>query len=176
VNRPVHLPWDWYPDPLPANVKVGERSWIYSSFAFLHHRSEASDAVVIGADSGLYEGTAFLTGRRGRVSIGDFCAVVGAIFATNGSVTVGSYALIAHGVVFADEGFPSPESLDRSAGAEIAIAENVWIGAQATVVGDCRIGEGAVIGALAVVTCDIPGFAIAAGNPARVVGSVDRAT
>lgn len=161
--------------PLPANVKVGERSWISSSFAFIHHRSEVADAVVIGADSGLYEGTEFMTGRRGRVAIGDFCTVVGAVFATNGSVTVGSYSVIAHGVVFADEGFPSPESMDRSPGAEIVVAENVWIGAQVTVVGDCRIGEGAVIGALAVVTSDVPAFAIAAGNPARVVGSVDRA-
>jgi virginiamycin A acetyltransferase len=130
---------------------------------------------VIGADSGIYEGTAFMTGRRGRVAIGDFCAVAGAVFGTNGSVTVGSYTFISYGVVFADEGFPSPESVDRSPGAEIATAENVWISAQATVVGDCRIGEGAVIGALAVVTSDIPDFAIAVGNPARVVGSVGRA-
>jgi acetyltransferase-like isoleucine patch superfamily enzyme len=175
VTDPVHLSWDWYPDPLPANVRVGERSWIYSSFAFIHHRSAVVDSVVLGADSGIYEGTAFITGRRGRVAIGDFCAVGGAKFATNGSVTVGSYTFISYGVVFADDGFPSPASVDRSAGAEIAIAENVWIGAQATVVGDCRIGEGAVIGALAVVTSDIPDFAIAAGNPARVVGSVNRA-
>jgi len=97
------------------------------------------------------------------------------VFATKGSVTVGGYTFISYGVVFADEGFPSPESVDRSPGAEIAVAENVWIGAQATVVGDCRIGKGAVIGALAVVTSDIPDFAIAVGNPARVVGSVGRA-
>lgn len=50
------------------------------------------------------------------------------------------------------------------------IGRNVWIGARAIVLSGCRqIGEGAVIGAGAVVTHDVPDYAVVAGNPAKVI-------
>ena len=50
------------------------------------------------------------------------------------------------------------------------IGDNVWIGARAIILPACRnIGDGAVIGAGAVVTADVPAGAIVAGNPARVI-------
>ena len=45
----VRLTHDWYPDPLPANVTIGERSWLHSSYAFLHCRARPG-AVKIGRD------------------------------------------------------------------------------------------------------------------------------
>jgi virginiamycin A acetyltransferase len=54
---------------------------------------------------------------------------------------------------------------------EIYIAHESWIGANVTILPRVtRIGVGAVVGAGAVVTHDIPDFAIAVGNPARIVG------
>lgn len=58
------------------------------------------------------------------------------------------------------------------------IDHDCWIGANALILPGCRrIGIGAVIGAGSVVTRDIPDFAVAVGNPARVVrlrlGAVD---
>lgn len=46
------------------------------------------------------------------------------------------------------------------------------IGSNATILCNLTIGEFAVIGAGAVVTKDVPPYAIVAGNPARVIGSV----
>ncbi|MDQ1137025.1 acetyltransferase-like isoleucine patch superfamily enzyme [Microbacterium sp. SORGH_AS 1204] len=52
----------------------------------------------------------------------------------------------------------------------VHIGRDVWIGGRATVLGGVSIGEGALIGSAAVVTRDVPAYAIAVGNPARVVG------
>lgn len=50
-----------------------------------------------------------------------------------------------------------------------AIGNDVWIGAKAFIKGGIRIGDGAVIGAHAVVTKDVDDYAIVAGNPARLI-------
>lgn len=51
----------------------------------------------------------------------------------------------------------------------VSIGHDVWIGHGAIVLPGRSIGNGAVIGAGAVVTKDIPAYAIAVGNPARVL-------
>ena len=53
--------------------------------------------------------------------------------------------------------------------ARVNIGHDVWIGRNAVVLPGARIGNGAVVGAGAVVTKDVPAYAIAVGNPARVV-------
>ena len=52
---------------------------------------------------------------------------------------------------------------------QIIIGSDVWIGCNATILGGVKIGNGAVIGANSVVAKDIPPYAVAVGNPARVV-------
>lgn len=51
----------------------------------------------------------------------------------------------------------------------VTIGHDVWIGDHAIVRGGVRIGNGAVVGAGAVVTKDIPAYAIVAGSPARII-------
>jgi acetyltransferase-like isoleucine patch superfamily enzyme len=51
----------------------------------------------------------------------------------------------------------------------VEIGHDVWFGSGAVVLSGVRIGTGAVIAARAVVTRDVPPFAIVAGNPARVI-------
>jgi acetyltransferase-like isoleucine patch superfamily enzyme len=53
----------------------------------------------------------------------------------------------------------------------VIIEDDVWIGRGSTIVSGVRIGRGAVIGAGSVVTQDVPALSIAAGVPARVIGS-----
>ncbi len=52
----------------------------------------------------------------------------------------------------------------------LVIGNDVWLGADVIVVAGCRrIGDGAVVGAGAIVTKDIPDFCIAAGTPAKSI-------
>ena len=52
---------------------------------------------------------------------------------------------------------------------QVVIGDDVWIGAGAKILMDTTIGVGAIIGANAVVTSDIPSYAVAVGVPARVI-------
>ena len=167
-----HLDHDWFPKPLPENVVVAERSWVYSSFAFSHFESRWPGAVKIGHDSGIYNGTFFDLGPEASVEIGNYCSLVGAIIATNGKVVIGDYSFIAHEVVIADSFAEIPTNRKCPSAQPIIIGDNVWIGANAIILSGAKIGEGAIIGAAAVVDFEVPPFSIVAGNPASVKGSV----
>src|SRR5262245_66534049 len=98
----VTLPHEWFGRPLPNGVQIGPRSWLYSSFAFLHCHSRRPAPVRIGSDSGIYHGSFFELGSQGQVEIGDFCALVGAVICTNRRIVIEDYVFIAHDVVLAD--------------------------------------------------------------------------
>lgn len=51
----------------------------------------------------------------------------------------------------------------------VEIGHDVWIGANALIMGGVKIGIGAVIGAGAVVTRDVPNYAVVVGCPARII-------
>lgn len=53
--------------------------------------------------------------------------------------------------------------------APVMIGYDGWIGANAVVLKGVNIGDGAIVGAGAVVTRDVPPLAIVGGNPAKVI-------
>lgn len=53
--------------------------------------------------------------------------------------------------------------------APVVIEDDVWLGARVIVLPGIRIGRGAVVGAGAIVTKDVPPYAVCVGNPARIV-------
>ena len=55
----------------------------------------------------------------------------------------------------------------------VTIEDNVWIGEMACIMPGVTIGRGAIIGANAVVTEDIPAYCVAVGSPARVIRQLD---
>lgn len=64
-------------------------------------------------------------------------------------------------------GFVKKEQISRN---NLVIGDDVWIGANAIILPNVRsIGTGAIVGAGAVVTKDVPAFTIVAGNPATVI-------
>lgn len=89
-----------------------------------------------------------------------------------GGLLIGDNVLISEAVVIYthDHGLDprsEPISYPKS------IGQGVWIGARAILLPNCRvIGEGAIVGAGAVVTSDVPPNCIYAGNPARLIRSV----
>lgn len=57
----------------------------------------------------------------------------------------------------------------RGSKGTVKIGNDVWIGYGATILSGVEIGNGAVIGAQAVVAKNIPDYAVAVGNPARII-------
>lgn len=56
----------------------------------------------------------------------------------------------------------------------VTIEDYVWLGARALILPGVTIGEGAVVGAGAVVSKDVPPYSIVVGNPARVIKQRNR--
>ncbi|MGH2755974.1 MAG: acyltransferase [Actinomycetota bacterium] len=160
---------DWFSFEVPTGVKIGLRSWVYSSFAFLHS-SEAE--VTIGNDTGIYSATNFELGPDAEVRIGDFVMIDGACISTNARVEIEDHSMIAFQAVIADSPTAGPGHHPREGrDSNIYIGRNVWIGARSIILGGARLNEGVVVGALAVVDFEVPEFSIVAGNPARIIGT-----
>lgn len=60
----------------------------------------------------------------------------------------------------------TPEALSKG---KIIVEDDVWIGMNTLILSGVKIGKGAVIGAGSVVSKDIPSYAIAVGNPCKVI-------
>ena len=52
---------------------------------------------------------------------------------------------------------------------DIVVGNDVWIGYEAVVMAGVTIGDGAIVASRAVVTCDVPPYAIVGGVPAKVI-------
>ncbi|ELB2930005.1 CatB-related O-acetyltransferase, partial [Vibrio alginolyticus] len=52
---------------------------------------------------------------------------------------------------------------------EVEIGNDVWIGANSTILSGIKIGNGAVVAAGSVVTKNVPPYAVVGGNPAEVI-------
>lgn len=67
-----------------------------------------------------------------------------------------------------DTGKEIPYDAHRSIHKNIVIEDFVWLGSRVLILPGVRIGEGVIVQAGSVVSSDIPAYAIAGGNPARV--------
>jgi len=91
-------------------------------------------------------------------------------------VTIHGALMMADDVLFQGGGhkFDNPDVIIGSEGhlpdTPLEIMEDVWIGARVIVLPGCkRIGAHSIIGAGAVVTHDVPDYAIVGGNPAKII-------
>lgn len=101
-------------------------------------------------------------------------------------LTIGSYCSIGPGVLFlckVDHPLDYPSTFpfrtllwnknqgnkDATTKGPIQLGHDVWIGARAIILSGVTIGTGAVVAAGAVVTKDVPPYAIVGGNPARLI-------
>ncbi len=108
-----------------------------------------------------------------NITIGDDVYInFGSVILDCGQVVIGSGTLIGPNVgIFS--GNHTLDAEERAAGGlvpkDIRIGERVWIGGNVSIVPGVSIGSDTVIAAGSVVTRDIPGSVLAAGNPCRVL-------
>lgn len=170
----------WIPTPLGMGLRWLAWRWLFRSCGKARFHENLTFAGVkkisIGNGARLGKGS-FITANKGDLVIGDFTAISPCchIGADNGEIILGKYCAIGPGSVlraanhtFAD--VSKPIMIQGHTPGRIIIGDDVWLGANCVVTPDVEIGRGAVIGAGAVVTKNIPPFAIALGVPAKVAG------
>ncbi|MEM6537318.1 MAG: acyltransferase [Pseudomonadota bacterium] len=131
-------------------LSLGKEPAISPNAVFSHaERIVAGDRLRLGARCTLWAGPS-----HGKIKMGN-----DVLFGPEVFVTAANYRF--------NDGSPVTEQAMEEN--NVIIGNDVWIGARAIILPGVTIGDGAIIGAGAVVTTDIPSFSVAVGVPARVV-------
>lgn len=113
--------------------------------------------------------------QRGAIQMGDYGLICpGVRISAAGQVRIGDNCMLASRVYITDSDWH--DLYNRIAAGTplpVEIGDNVWIGDSAIIRKGVTIGANSVVGAGAVVTKGLPANVVAAGNPARVVRSLD---
>ena len=110
-----------------------------------------------------------------NVTIGKGVTVMnGALMMAAGGITIEDKVLIAANVKLISNNH-DPYERDVLTCKPVVIKEGAWVGAGATILPGVTVGKYAIIGSDSVVTKDIPDYAVAVGNPAKVIKYLDPA-
>lgn len=111
-----------------------------------------------------------------NVTIGNFCKIQNNVSIYEG-VTLEDYVFCGPSMVFTNILLPKCKYPQRGAEfyAQTLVKEGASIGANATIVCGTTIGKHCLIGAGAVVTKNVPDYALVVGNPGRIIGWVSEA-
>lgn len=107
-----------------------------------------------------------------KLVIGRFCSVAcGAKFLfTSGNHSMRSLSNYTFPIFFDEWGLDAKNIRDAwDNKGDIVIGNDVWIGYEAVILSGVKIGDGAVIGARAVVTKDVPPYTVVGGVPAKTI-------
>lgn len=159
---------DYYVDKFAVvddNVEIGEGTKIWH-FSHVQSGSKIGKKCVLGQNVNI----------GNNVKIGNFVKIQNNVSVYEG-VELEDYVFCGPSMVFTN--IIDPRSKYPQVGAEFykktLIKEGASLGANSTIVCGHTIGRFAFVGAGAVVTKDIPDFALVVGNPARVVGWLSEA-
>lgn len=154
---------------------------------FVHESSYVDEDVVIGDNTKVWHFCHLQKGARvgancslgqnvnvsNHVVIGDYCKIQNNVSLYEG-VELEEGVFCGPSCVFTNDLTPRAKFPKGSAGyKKTVIKKGASIGANATIVCGHTIGEYAMVAAGAVVTKDVPAYALVAGVPARVIGKVD---
>ncbi len=156
--------------PIDSSVVLGKDVRIFHEGLVNLYGCRVGDDTKIGA---------FVEIQKNAI-VGSRCKISSHTFVCEG-VTIEDEVFIGHGVMFVNDRYPRATNPDGSMQAEsdwdvlpTKVRRGASIGSNATILANLTIGEHALVGAGAVVTRDVPAFAVVAGVPARVVGSTRR--
>jgi acetyltransferase-like isoleucine patch superfamily enzyme len=154
--------------PIAADVSLGERVKIF------HEALVNLYGCTIGAETKI---GAFVEIQKNAV-VGSRCKISSHSFVCEG-VRIDDEVFVGHGVMFTNDLYPQAANEDGSLQAEddwkvieTRVKRRASIGSNATILAGVTIGESALVGAGAVVSRDVPDYAIVVGVPARVIGDV----
>lgn len=136
----------------PGKFRIGDDTTI-SRGSFIQSKAGGID---IGAHSSI--GVKCYIGAVNDIKIGDHALIAGQCY-----IGGGRYPLTNNGIPMKEQGSYTD--------GPIVIGNDVWIGAGVKILDNITIGEGAVVGAGAVVTKDVEPYAIVAGIPAKKISS-----
>ena len=167
-----------------SRISVGERSQV--AWRKIKVKSER---LVIGTDCYIQCRIDF-DSANGEVRIGDRCFIGSSHIVCHSKVEIADDTIISWGVTIVDHNSHSldwyyrkndvvkwlngEKCWDDVAIAPVFIGPKVWIGFGASILKGVTIGEGAVIGAMSVVTRDVPPYSVVGGNPAKVIRMLER--
>lgn len=126
----------------------------------------------------VYDRAAFIgltVGEHPKIVIGDHTEISQpGYYLVGNEISIGSYCLLSSNLVTDNPGHNLHykrrfDKLDKVLIGKIKIGNYVWAAHQSMILGNVDIGDGAIIGARAVVTKDIPPFCLVIGNPAKIV-------
>ena len=157
----------------PDRIQLGNGVRIAGQVTLRANTNQAS-GIRIGDGSTVHE-SALIAANRGQVAIGrhswigPFCLIYG-----NGDVSIGDNVLVAghssiNTVSHHFERCDIPINDQGIYCEPVCIEDDVWIGMNAVILQGITIGRGAIVGAGAVVTRDVPPWSIVTGVPARVI-------
>lgn len=157
LGKGVFLDRGVYLHALPAGISIGENSFLmhHTMLHVFNFRSLPHAGITVGKNCFLGEYN--VVRGQGGVTIG------------NDVYTGPMVQLVAVNHVFHDANRPIREQGITAKG--IVIEDDVWLGANVTVVDGVTVGKGSIIGAGSVVTQDIPPYSIAVGTPAKPIKS-----
>ena len=108
-----------------------------------------------------------------NVTIGKGVTVMnGALMMAAGGITIEDKVLIAANVKLISNNH-DPYERDVLICKPVVIKEGAWVGAGSTILPGVTVGKYAIVGSDSVVTKDIPDYAVAVGNPAKVIKYLD---
>lgn len=112
-------------------------------------------------------------GRHSRIvyaDIGKFCSIAGEVLLGMGTHTLNN---LSTSPIFTEikngTGYKWADLTEIKPFRRVKVGNDVWIGTRAMIMGGVTIGDGAVIGAGAIVTKDVPPYAVVAGVPAKII-------
>jgi acetyltransferase-like isoleucine patch superfamily enzyme len=159
------------------NLEMGQKCFI-DDYVTIYAHPAARGGVYLGENVHIYRWSVVELGPGGgslRIGSNTYVQPGCNLNSYLSSIVIGANCMIAprcalmpYGHTSADVHRPMREQGLTSRG-DIVIEDDVWLGASVCVLDGVTIGRGAIVGAGAVVTKDIPPYAIAAGVPAQVI-------